>query len=146
MPLGEHLPAFGVASAYRPPTDVGLQWVAAERDKTWPEKALTRSFWWRGQDLNLRPSGYEPDELPSCSTPRRSEIVTVANTDFDHNPQSRCHIIGGESGPRITSPTRRATSVGLRRGLDRRRSTRTCRERRHRGVSKPSKGRATGWG
>ncbi len=24
----------------------------------------------RGQDLNLRPSGYEPDELPSCSTPR----------------------------------------------------------------------------
>ena len=26
---------------------------------------------WRGQDLNLRPSGYEPDELPDCSTPRR---------------------------------------------------------------------------
>ena len=24
----------------------------------------------RGQDLNLRPSGYEPDELPCCSTPR----------------------------------------------------------------------------
>ena len=26
---------------------------------------------WRGEDLNLRPSGYEPDELPDCSTPRR---------------------------------------------------------------------------
>ncbi len=24
----------------------------------------------RGQDLNLRPSGYEPDELPGCSTPQ----------------------------------------------------------------------------
>ena len=25
----------------------------------------------RGEDLNLRPSGYEPDELPGCSTPRQ---------------------------------------------------------------------------
>src|SRR5690625_3239231 len=26
--------------------------------------------WLRGPDLNQRPSGYEPDELPDCSTPR----------------------------------------------------------------------------
>jgi hypothetical protein len=27
-------------------------------------------LWLRGPDLNRRPSGYEPDELPGCSTPR----------------------------------------------------------------------------
>ena len=27
-------------------------------------------YWLRGLDLNQGPSGYEPDELPDCSTPR----------------------------------------------------------------------------
>ncbi len=27
--------------------------------------------WLREPDLNQRPSGYEPDELPSCSIPRQ---------------------------------------------------------------------------
>ena len=34
-------------------------------------KFLTSKKWERGWDLNPRPSGYEPDELPDCSTPRR---------------------------------------------------------------------------
>ena len=35
--------------------------------------------WLRGPDLNRRPSGYEPDELPSCSTPRQlcASILTI---------------------------------------------------------------------
>ena len=31
---------------------------------------LNLDNWLRGTDLNRRPSGYEPDELPDCSTPR----------------------------------------------------------------------------
>jgi hypothetical protein len=29
-----------------------------------------KKSWLRGLDLNQGPSGYEPDELPDCSTPR----------------------------------------------------------------------------
>ena len=37
----------------------------------------------RGQDLNLRPSGYEPDELPGCSTPRQKKT---------RRPECRRHV------------------------------------------------------
>ena len=33
-------------------------------------RGLSIEWWLRGLDLNQRPSGYEPDELPDCSTPR----------------------------------------------------------------------------
>src|SRR4029453_2162514 len=38
-----------------------------KRDKRLP---FGERNWLRGLDLNQRPSGYEPDELPGCSTPR----------------------------------------------------------------------------
>lgn len=34
------------------------------------------SSWWRGFDLNERPFGYEPNELPGCSTPRHGIYFT----------------------------------------------------------------------
>src|SRR3979490_2545990 len=30
--------------------------------------------WLRGRDLNPRPLGYEPNELPDCSTPRQDHF------------------------------------------------------------------------
>ena len=47
-------------------------------------------IWLRGRDLNPRPSGYEPDELPGCSTPHIEsnfdiDVVQIEKQSFDGN-------------------------------------------------------------
>ncbi len=41
-------------------------------------RRLPETAEWRGQDSNLRPRGYEPRELPGCSTPRRCVVSAVS--------------------------------------------------------------------
>src|SRR5688572_3170712 len=43
-------------------------------------------IWLRGRDLNPRPLGYEPNELPDCSTPRQEEIKLTT-----HQRAGQCH-------------------------------------------------------
>ncbi len=42
----------------------------------------TVPFWLRELDLNQRPFGYEPNELPGCSIPR---CVSIVARNFDKN-------------------------------------------------------------
>ena len=50
---------------------VNVTRIDKSRPRISPETASDLDFYWlRGQDLNLRPLGYEPSELPNCSTPR----------------------------------------------------------------------------
>jgi hypothetical protein len=49
--------------------------------------------WLRGLDLNQRPSGYEPDELPDCSTPRTHHSGSGALRQTEREDGERAHRV-----------------------------------------------------
>ena len=71
------------------------------RMKKRPAEAVV--FKWRGQDSNLRPRGYEPRELPGCSTARRCDLHSIGKAE-DRRP-----LKGGKSVYLNESDTLRTT-------------------------------------
>ena len=80
-----------------------------------------RQSWLRGLDLNQRPSGYEPDELPGCSTPRVSVLgcwEMCLRGDRDHVRAGACEgsclwfIRSSRPGGDLLSHTLRCSTIG----------------------------------
>src|SRR5687767_10716971 len=49
-----------------------------------------RETWLRGGDLNPRPLGYEPNELPDCSTPRHYKRFILTRNAHEANYRWSC--------------------------------------------------------
>ena len=77
--------------------------------------------WLRGRDLNPRPLGYEPNELPDCSTPRQGQTKHPESSQFQSpdssgnitsNPKSKIGNLNSLVGlGRIELPTSRLSGV-----------------------------------
>ena len=73
------------------PLTSGLQSPRSAKLSYAPEKLLSdwEGGWLRGRDLNPRPLGYEPNELPDCSTPRQTFQKTWwAWVDSNYRPHA----------------------------------------------------------
>src|SRR6476646_4924903 len=62
------------------------------RGRPKPATSRCKLKWLRGRDLNPRPLGYEPNELPDCSTPRqKSPDCTTIRRQRAVELACRCH-------------------------------------------------------
>src|SRR5215212_2199551 len=54
--------------------------------------APDKQNWLRGRDLNPRPLGYEPNELPDCSTPRHSSWWAWVDSNYRPHAYQACAL------------------------------------------------------
>jgi hypothetical protein len=84
--------------------------------------------WLRGLDLNQRPPGYEPDELPGCSTPRKHDSgCAQCRQTLPPAVKSKPKLIAAEKTrgkPSRAQPTRNYTACFRTETAYRRRNSR----------------------
>src|SRR4029078_4540823 len=70
-----------------------------------PVTSRCKLKWLRGEDLTLRPLGYEPNELPGCSTPRQEKIsVALCPALFNASPAEKIARRRPDQWMRTSSP------------------------------------------
>ena len=67
-----------------------------------PTGLVTVEMWLRGRDLNPRPLGYEPNELPDCSTPRQKHNSNTCLISMPEADPRAPHAARADNSPAAT--------------------------------------------
>ena len=92
----------------------GSEWFKSPCTRRKPPGIPERLSWLRGGDLNPRPLGYEPNELPDCSTPRHRRAPRHPTTQRYHAGRGRSNTRTPRPAGTCRPPGRASTSSGWR--------------------------------